>query len=167
MRISTLHQNQNFSAFELDKFGESSPHLPSHGHCCWFLLPNMKANTTSVISCNLLAVHGISEGTSRNFCGAGWKYLLDREASCRIVAAQHGLHFGFWGSQGRGRARIYPEDRGGCPEDQEQLELWSRECPLPSHTHTNRTEVFTELHAYFSVCQTLPVCGLLFDCKFE
>lgn len=55
----------------------------------------------------------------------------------------------------------------GCPSTFPTLEL-GKICVSSAITHTyeNKAEVFTELHAYFLVCQTLPVCGLLFDCKF-
>lgn len=42
MRISMLHQNQNFSAFEQDKFGESSPTSPAMVTAADFYFPTWK-----------------------------------------------------------------------------------------------------------------------------
>lgn len=113
--------------------------------CCCSFLHNMKAKMRSIISCNP------SEGISRNSCGAGRKYLLDRESFCRIVAAQHGLYFGFLALREEERTCTYlTRESKWLPRSLEAAcEAGRRGCPPPPDTHTDKAEVLTELHAHF------------------
>lgn len=145
----------NVSAFELGKFGESSAHCPSHGHMGLMLFFTSQQESKYEIYYLLYPT-----GSPWHIWGNKQELLWHWE---KVSAWQRNplqdCGYSTWAVfclfllSGKRIGMYLTRQSMWLPRSPEtSCELWRRECPLPSHTHTNKAEVFTELHTYFSVC---------------